>query len=359
MWFFWVFALLPLAIGAVVWIKNKEVTWWEWAIASAIGFAMALIFQLVATFGMTTDIETWSGHAIKATHFPRWVEEYTTTETYTDSDGETHTRIVTKHRTHPEHWTCVGNYGSEMDEWEISEAQFRQIARWFGGIATERPYKSGFDSGDPNIYVAYNKTGYVLPVTMPKRWENRVKAAPSVFSFAKVPKSIPVFQYPENGRFTSNRLLGAARSIPIQEWDKMCSRLGPKKKVNVILIGFSGSDSSIAQYQEAAWIGGKKNDLVLCYGDNWSYVFGWTEQEIVKRNLETVLLTNPKDISIIPLIEEEIEANYIIKDWSKFDYISIEPPMWSYILYIVIMILSQIGLYVFAHFNDWKTEDGR
>jgi len=366
MWFFYAFAFLPLLIGAGIWFKSREVTWWEWLIGAASGFVMAVIFHLIAAAGMTGDIETWSGKVVKATHHPRWVERYTTTETYTTGSGknkQTHTRLVTKYRTHPEHWTCAANYGSSSDGWRISRTKFDEIARIFGKgshvVTTERPWKSGFSSGDRNIYVAYNKIGTVIPVTMWKRWENRVKAAPSVFSYVKVPEGTAVWEYPENkNRFASDRLLGFAKSdIPLIAWDMMCTRLGPAKKVNVIMVGLDGT-SGLGHYQEAAWIGGKKNDLVLCYGPGWSYVFGWTEQEIVKRNLETIMLEHmdgrKMKANVIPLIEEEIKKNYVIKDWSKFDYISIEPPLWSYIVFIIVMVLVQIGAYIGFHMNESK-----
>lgn len=189
-----------------------------------------------------------------------------------------------------------------------------EIAKAIGHIfATKSTYKSGFYSGDPNIYSTENRTGYVSPVTTNYSFENRIKACPSVFSFNKVPKGVKVFEYPYSRNiFMSDRLRNS--SIDILKWDQMNSRLGPIKKVNVILVNFEKQSSDMAHYQEAAWIGGKKNDLVLCYGTDWSYVFGWTEEEIVKRNLEKILLDNSKDDSIIPKIEEEIIKNYKIKE---------------------------------------------
>jgi len=107
-----------------------------------------------------------------------------------------------------------------------------------------------------------------------------------------------VFEYPQNKNWqSSDRLLGRARSdFNLLEWDKVNSRLGPSKKVNVIAVGFEAdSDSILGQYQEAKWAGGKKNDLVICYGGQpgkaaWVYVFGWTESEGVKRDLESLFI---------------------------------------------------------------------
>lgn len=368
MWFFYLFSILPVIVGAIIWLKNKEVTWWEWLVGSGICFVISVIFHVISVWGMTSDIETWSGKIYKTTHYPRWVERYTEQESYTVTVGsgenrrtETRYRTVTKYRTHPEHWAATGNFGTIEIELEVSSDKHIEIRKSFGGrIRTRDGHKSGFSSGDPNIYVTINETDYVYPVTTLKRWENRVKAAPSLFSFTQPPKDAPIFEYPENhNSWQSDRLLGRAqRDMGIYAWDCMNTRLGPTKKVNVILVGFDSKDRMLGQYQEAKWVGGKKNDLVLCYGDGWSYVFGWTEEEIVKRNLETLLLNNKVNNTLISQIEDEIVKNYIIKDWSKFDYISVEPPWWSYIIFFIVMVGAQTGFYFWAHWNDFQTESG-
>lgn len=360
MWFFYLFAAVPIIVGAILWLKNRQIVWVEWLGGSAIALAVAILFQIVSVCGMTRDTETWSGKIVKAVHFPEWIEEYQQmhTQTHTDSKGNTHTTTyyTTEHRTHHKHWE---SYDTLEREHSIDQNKFNEIQMNFGGVLIpETPRKSGFDGGDPCIYVANNTTGYIYPVTCTKSWENRVKAAPSLFSYTQPPRTVPVFEYPKNSDpFVSGRLLGnAAYDVSILEWDRMNARLGPYKKVNVILIGFVGQDSQVAHYQESKWIGGKKNDLVLCYGNKWSYVFGWTEQEIVKKNLQTILLNEKIDDSIIPAIEEEIRNNYTIKNWHKFDYIKVNPPTWAYIVYIIIVILTQTGFYLFAHMNSFNKD---
>jgi len=370
-WFFYLFAFLPAVIGAIIWVKNKEVTWWEWLVGTGVAFLMAVIFHVVTYGAMTSDIETWSGQVTRTTHHPRWIEEYQQMHTRTVGSGKnarTEIYYTTEHRTHQEHWTYQTTLGSGgLFGGRCGQGEFQAMANKFGGIVKERPHKSGFDSGDRNVYVSYNKSGYVVPVTCRKTWTNKVVASPSVFKFVEVPDDMKgVFKYPDNGKWRSGRLVGAAASaVKILAWDQMNSRLGPSKKVNVILIGFGAADRGIALYQEAKWFGGKKNDLVLCYGGSsgqtpeWAYVFGWTEQEIVKRNLENLLLeSSGVSTELIPQIEAEVSANYIIKDWHKFDYLSIEPPTWTYILFIFLMIVAQSVCYIVSIRNNAKTRGG-
>jgi hypothetical protein len=380
MWFFYLVAVLMSIVTCFLWVVYKRINWWEGLISIGLSFILAGGIHAIAIKGMTADTETWSGQITKVIHYPKWIEKYKVkvykTERYTTWTGRgkkrrrvTKTRKVfshyeTRYRTHHEHWVENNNFGKEKVTKMITESRFKEIAQNFGGkIITTQPPKAGFYSGDRNVYTVNNETGYIYPSLITKTWENRIKAAPSTFSFAKIPEGIQVHPYPVHKHFhQSNRILGSARGfISILEWDKMCSRLGPVKKVNVILIGFAQQESQIAHYQEAKWIGGKKNDLVLCYGGyesgaraSWAYVFGWTEEEIVKRNLETLLIQNPINNDLLPKIEEEIFKNYKIKEWKKFDYISIEPPLWSYIVMILIAVLCNGGFLYWAFVNKHK-----
>jgi hypothetical protein len=364
MWLSYLIAFVPILVGGILWLKSREVHWLEWLASAAAGLLTACIFNYVAVAGMTADEETWSGQIHTATFNPEWVEQYQeavyTTITTTDSEGRTTTTTVfshfeTRYRTHSEYWECDTTTG---DGHLISQSFYDEICRNFNNKTTTSVFKSGFYSGDQNIYVSHNMTGFIYPTTTWRSFENRIKAAPSLFSYAAVPATAPVFEYPTNDNWlSSNRIIGTAvNKISLLEWDRLNARLGASKKVNLIIIGFEGQDSSVAHLQEAKWIGGKKNDLVLCVGDDWSYVFGWTEKHLVKRNLETIILETEWD-ALIPKIEEEVRANYVIRKWSQFDYITVEPPTWSYFVLILIMGATQFGIWKVATSNDVKESD--
>jgi len=353
---FYLLSIIPIVIGSVLWYKNKEIIWKEWLLGSFIAICISFLFHMILLFGMTADTETWSGVVYELEYHPEWVEKYTVTE----NDSKGNSRSVTKHRTHSPYWLCFSNFGEISEEKDITKEKYDEIKKHFGDeIIKEEEFKMGFSSGDPNIYITKNKTDYICPVTTKKIFENKIKSSPSVFSYSKVDEKIKVFNYPKNSNFfSSGRLIGESKkAIDILEFDRLNSYLGPRKKVNLIIVGFNSLDSKLGQFQEAKWIGGKKNDLVLCYGGEspskaeWSYVFGWTEKEIVKSNLESILLNNKIDNSILEKIKNEVIKNYEIKDWDKFDYISVEPPLFSYFIFIFIMIAFQVFFYIKAHNN--------
>jgi hypothetical protein len=363
MWILYAISFVPVLIGAVLWVKSRDVVWWEWGLGSLAALVTSMIFHGILVTSMTKDVETWSGRVTHVVFYPKWIEEYQQMHTRTVGSGKnarTETYWTTEHRTHREKWVAFLSFGSEKQERSISEAEYSDIKQKFGDkVDVTQPRKSGFDSGDPNVYTVQNHTNIILPAVTSFYFENRVKAAPSMFSYQKVDAKAPVFKYPEVQDWRkSDRLLGTAlRAVPLLEWDRMNARLGPSKRVNVILVGFDSADSGLGQLQEAKWVGGKKNDLVLCYGEQkgkilWSHVFGWTEQEIVKRNLETILLHKSSGMDFIPKVEEEIKKNYKIKDWSKFDYITLQPPLWSYFVLLLLMTVIQGGLWFFFVYND-------
>lgn len=381
---FYLFAVIPAVAGGVIWATGRKVVWGEWVGGSAIGFALAGIFHLLAQSGQTADWETLSGELMHGRHRAAWqeyyeeaiyrTEYYTTTEFYTDSNGKSRTRTVQKSRRVFSHWEPRRRW--HKDEFEVSSnihtthgidrALYYKIADSWGGVepvAGRRrtgEHNSRMIGGDPSDYVTRSK-GYVWPVTSHRRFENKIKATPTTFSFAKVPDGIAVFPYPDNNNpFESNRLLGtAAKSVNRFAFDQMNARLGPKKKVNVILIGFGDRDSMAAHWQEASWVGGKKNDVVICYGGpadkpTWARAFGWTEKKTCLRNLETIVLDNGVSTEVLPRIADAIIEGYVLKDWSKFDYIRVPAPPWAIWTYLCVAITAQGLFWWWAHHNEFE-----
>lgn len=396
MYLFYLFSLIPLIVGLIIWLRSDKIIWQEWVGASLLAFLISGVTHIIAAKGMTDDVETWSGQVSSVKYIPRWkeyyeeaiykTEYYYETETRTRSVGsgknsrtEHYTvrvqksrrvfdRWESRNRWHESQWLCETDLNQSFS---ISQESYNRIVARFGkteprlGRRRTGEHASRMIDGDPNDYWGVNINRWCEPVTRQKYFENRVKASPSVFSFVKVPTNINVFPYPQNNNiFHSDRLLGDARKLNLLKFDQLNSFLGGRKKINLIIIGFKDADSMMAEYQRAAWIGGKKNDLVMMYNLNsstktvsWTRVFGWSESEVCKRNLESILLKadafNDEDV-LFDKIKTEIIANYTIKDWSKFDYLTIEPKTSHFVWFFIIMILTQSGLYVYFHYNEFS-----
>lgn len=373
---FYITAFILLCVGCYLWYKSDNVTWWEWAISGLVGFALAGIFQYTSIKGMTADTETWSGEITYAKKIPRWKEYYEKaiykTEYYytgVGKDRERRSRRVFSHWSPRSRWHEERNiaYSNIDTEYAIGADKFEYFVKKFNHRESKKGQRrtSEHDSkmleGDPNDYYSMNKTRWIEPITKTVSFENRIKATPTVFSFAKLPENVKVHDYPPNNNpFVSDRLMGTAKVFFDQfQFDKLNAELGPIKHVNIIIVGFGDKDTSYGDWQEAKFIGGKKNDLVITFGKatrtsppQWVKVFGWTENEIVKRNIETLFLTNILSDDIFISLKNEIARNYVIKDWSKFDYITVEPPVWSYFVFFGVILVVQGGLWYIFHTNE-------
>jgi hypothetical protein len=295
MWVFWVLALLPITICGIMLLFNKRVSYQEWLISTSVALLMAGMFQLISSVGMTDDVETWSGYATQAKQYSAWkeyyekaiyrTEYYTEEESYYEMDSEGNsrrrTRTVTKSRQVFDHWEPTSRWHNArwtlfttLKDFRIDEPKFAYMCKKFNdrsavaGTRRTSEHNSRMIDGDPNDYVANNHTGWIEPVTTTIHFENRIKASPSLFSYSKVPTNVIVYTWPNNpDQFRSDRVLGtAAVNIDILKWDQMNAVLGASKKINLIIVGFGNKGMDMAGWQEASWIGGKKNDLVICYG---------------------------------------------------------------------------------------------
>ena len=358
MWVFYLVACCLAIVSLVAYIRSSKVAGWEFVILSASAFAMAGIFHFLAYYSATADVETWSGSLIEVVHRPKWVSIHH----HTVSNGKT-TTTYTYFIPHDEYWYAADSLNQEID---ISESVFDKfVSQWKErGYEIKKRWGSRPDyfSGDHYDYYVTCPTEIIEPTTAIRHFENRVKAGPTAFQFSWTdPQDSTIPDYPENSnRLRSDRVIGTARStVDTRKWDILNAKLGPSKFVNLILVGTHAGPEK-AQQIRSKWIGGKKNDLVMVFGGppskpSWVEVFGWTESELCKANLRTILLTHPIDNSILPLIEKEVRANYTIKDWSKFEYINIEPPLWSYLVFVLTLMIIQAVLY----FNFFTNERGK
>jgi hypothetical protein len=67
-------------------------------------------------------------------------------------------------------------------------------------------------------------------------------------------------------------------------------------------------------------------------------------------------MDNGVNDKLLAYLEDEIIKNYKIKDWSKFDYLRVEPRPVYYYWLIGIMVLTQVGLYLFFHANEFEKQ---
>jgi hypothetical protein len=240
-------------IGLVLFIKNKQIALWEWLLSAGTGFVLAGIFHAAAFNGMTADEELWSGKIVLAKQFSAWREYYEEAvykdvKVGEDEDGNAIYESKFDHweshrRWHSEHFTLYSDidtsYGVSKEEYNAAVKSFGSNVKAVRGDRTTMEHASRMIDGDPNDYETRPVNGFIMPVVEQKHFVNRIKAAPTVFSYVKVPPSVPVYEYPLPSNWRqSERVMGTAKGqISQRLWDEMSAKLGPSKQVNIIIVG--------------------------------------------------------------------------------------------------------------------------
>lgn len=365
--FYWTFLLLliPAIGGFVAWLRCREIVIWEWAAGFGItALMLAMVFGISLAF-QGKDYEVRSGYVYQAHHTPWWHAEWEELETYTTTDSKgnvtTHTRLVTKTRTYPPSWWVETTIGSIY----VSEETFDSMAKRFG-LKKELGSRPDMDEGDPYDYWTDinnpDPEAVIYPVHSTFAWDNPFLDTKTIQIGEKVTKEeaarLKLHSYPEAGNaFVSGRVINAP--VSTYKWDQMCAAIGAKHRVNLTLINFGDRDMAAAVKQRDYWVNGKKNDLVLCYGKGWSYVFGWSKTELVKQELQTVLLENEVNDSIIPLIKEVVIRDFEPYAWKSEERIPRPVPTAAVVIAFLLTVGAQVGLFILFRDNGVNKDSSR
>jgi hypothetical protein len=375
MFWFYFACIIPISIGLTLFLLHKRVNWVEWIIGSILALIIALSFHVWAYHSQIGDWEIHSGQIIEVKQFSAWREQYEEaiyrTETYqsgTDGNGnptystrQVFSHYETRRRWHEEYWKAYSNINTEHS---IDKKFYQELCLRFGGFVPVKGIRKTSETsskmidGDPNDYVATNKTGWIEPVNKSIYFENRVKATKNIFNRESISNKdankLKLFEYPYYvGPWVSNRLMGNAQKyITFQNWEKLNGKLGPIKRINLICVGFESHDSSIAEKQMAYWKTPKKNDLIIMFGKNWAQVYSFSDSELCKQNIQTLFL-HPENPNLLNDLEKEIIKNYQLVKWDKFKYLSISPQTHHIVWFLIVLFLTQTGLYIYFHNNEY------
>ena len=189
---------------------------------------------------------------------------------------------------------------------------------------------------------------------------NYVKAVPeSVFHLSdkliaeKFKTMIPAYPKEIYDYYRINRALTVGVNVPdLQLWSNDIStilkQLGPQKQANIITLFVNTDDPAYEYALRQAWLGAKKNDIVVLFGTtqypkiDWVRVMSWTDKEIFKVQLRDALqdMGTIDRMTMIPVIKDLTLKEFKRKSMKDFAYLEneIDPPTWVIILAIVLMI---------------------
>lgn len=319
-------------------------------------------------FRIYTSCEEYLGAIVSSIHYEEdWVELVETTETKTDSKGNTYTVKRVDERYHPELYyfrttlgsriTCQRDYfisirelwglPAHTDVWHGSDIQ--------GGVRYGFTHR--FD--DFSDEAAANLSNWV-PVTESHRYTNKIRCSNSIFKFEKIDREqaeeLGLIDYPKIAGYDADCILSNSFTVdPYVQglFRRFNAGIAPRAEMRLYLLLFEAAKGiGIAEMQRAYWHGGNKNEFVVCLGLNpdgsvaWARAFSWADVQDKEVAAAQWFMHHPAidwDEAFIYLSQHI--ADWKRKEFSDFDYIHVTLPLWQLLcVYAISIIENAIAL---------------
>lgn len=376
----WFAVLVPiLSIPIVRHYFPHRVVWWELLLPLLPTVVIIPLVIFGAELAQTADYERWGGWVTEIRYYEDWNEYVHRTCTRSCGKGCTTTYDCSYVQYHPEYWEAHTSNGEVVS---MSKGEYRTILREkFGGRETFQELNRNSFTNDGDMYYArWPGTPETLqPVTTEHYYENRVQAASSVYQFPEVnPEDWDLFEYPDlDSPFWDESLLqqgAVSRNVvgdgnPRQRIQYLNATMGKQYEIRMWLLIFHNQPRAAGLAQESYWVGGNKNELVVCvgYDSNWNvdwcYPFCWSPDgyagnDVLKANIRNFVEHDEAfDLSTgVEYIAQQVREHWKRKNFDEFSYLSVDTPTWAIILVWILTIGSTVGVCYFAVVNDIDEE---
>lgn len=349
-WYALLLFTLPIPwIAKLLW--PHKIKWPEVAITVVVNVIVVSTLYFAGTVGMTVDHEIWNGEI-------------------TGKDR--------KHGSYVIPYPCNCSTSCQTcyeDRYTVSWTAQSTI----GGFIVEhldRSSRSVYNTPDPVRYTSINVGD---PCSRASTFTNYVKAVPESLFHAnplineRFKTMVPSYPGTIYDIYKVDRVLTVGVPLPEHaKWNHDLSltlrKLGPQKQANAIIVFVNTADQSYIHALESAWLGGKKNDIIIVIGTtaypkiDWVAVSSWSKQELFKVQLRDAIydLGEVKRADVMRLIDTHVTSGYTRRDMADFEYLKdeIEPPMWLLILAGILGILSSLGASYYFYREDPFTGAG-
>jgi len=358
---------LPLLIGLggfifeQIWGKGR-VTWKELLIHCGAVILVVGIGYGISMWRNTRDVEHWNGVIAN-----KWKDNSGCCHAYpcncrsVSCGKDCETTICDTCYLHPYdvYWKAETSNDEEAYSNSCNGPLTSEPARW---TAIKIGEPTSIEHGFTN-YIKGNPDTILRRQGAMEKWHDFLPDYPEVYDF-----------------YRANKFLAIGVKLPDQaklnlKLAELNARLGKLKEVNVIVIVTSAGDQNYAEGLREAWLGGKKNDLLVVIGApgfpyiEWVSVISWSKSEEMKIEIrDRILALAPPGQSlgafpgekILGVIESRAAAKFVRRPWEDFNYLraSLEPSTTAMIIIFVIGILLAIGLQIFLFLNDVFGEEG-
>lgn len=340
-------AMTALALGKFVF--KGAVCWWEFALILAVPALAVVLGFTCAYWGRVLDTEVWNGQVTGREQVTVPCSHSYDCNCSSDSKGNRHCSTCYEHL-HDYDWDVHASTGETVSIARI-DPQGRNMPPRFAQVYIGEPFSS-----------RHYFTNYIL--ANPESVLLGSKGDTERFA-----KFIPAYPDDVYDYYRHDPVINmGVPNVDVKTWNWLFREanktLGPMKQVNVIVLLVPTNDRNYMLALKDAWVGGKKNDVVVAIGSvdghkiEWADVLSWTP----KTDYKIALKNRIEDIGSLDLRDAIRDAVYTttvqkfermhMKDM-KYLMRSFQPSataMW--VIFIISTILS-LGLAVWSLMNQF------
>lgn len=358
--------MVPVLIGLAGLIFSKgKVTLKEFAILEAVVVVIIGVGYLIALHASTLDTEIWNGVIATKTE-----GRERCCHTYRCDCHDVCTGSGDDRRCHEECDTCY-RHGGRKTGWDGD-------ITWDASSSNgEHVYHDGCNSPGSSPPARWNAIVVGEPTAVEHSYTNYIKGNPDTILRrtgaaerfrARIPEYPQVFDHYRADRFLAVGLTVPDRQRLNARLSEINARLGAPKQVNITVIVVAERDPMYLEGLREAWLGGKKNDLVVVIGAPdfpsiaWAGVVSWTRNEDIKISIRDRLAGLPSfdGNAVLDVVAEEVQGKFVRRPMADFEYLksTLEPPTWACWLLFILGCCISIGLKIYFWHNDVFNEEG-
>ena len=306
--------LIPIIITIFVYLFYKSsFVWWE-VFVPVITVLIAIVIAKTSIDTLNVTFTEYWGSTIVAVYeeepYNYWHSETCSRQVACGTDSKGNTQYCTEYYdcSHQDDvgpsWWAITNIGEKID---ISEKLHDELVAQFGTAKKSIKSRKNYSSSDKcvgskgtkfqnkrvgnvsHIYeTKWNGTDHTRKAYSSRhKYTNKIKASDyTVFQYTKINEEtaaeLGLFEYPKfiNG-FTFPTILGVNVNKDTHEkFKRLNGKFGKSNQLRLWLLVFDNKPIQSGIMQEHYWVGGNKNELVVCIGKSgnsitWSHAFSW------------------------------------------------------------------------------------
>lgn len=395
----WLAMLIPF-IGCAIAYKlyPKKFVWWELLLPTLACFLFILVTKFTIEKSMLSDTQYRGGLIVEARYYEYWstwvhktCSEQYACGTYTTGSGKnrtTHTRYCTRYYDcsycdeNNAYWEV---YDDQGHNWNVSEAEYNRLMKQWNAkpefVELNRDIERHFGCGQDGDMYRIRWDGGMLSAessTWETSYENHVQVSKSNFDLRDVSeedaRKYGLYDYPKVTGYKQANILGIDSLNYLQQNYKLGAKkmfeyfngtYGPKRKLRFYVLLFFDKPIDVAIKQRNYWDGGNKNEVVLCIDVNrntgkinWVYPFSWGENKRIQIDLrEDVANMETLNFTTLYHIANKATEGFVYRDFTQFNYLSVDPPTWEVWLVYIITLGITIGVLIFGYKNEFENEE--